>query len=213
MERWAGKIAVVTGASSGIGAAIAIALAKANMIVVGLARRPNLIDQLSESLPNEVKSNLYSLKCNLADESDIKSAFKWIDEKFGSVDVLVNNAGVALSGNIVDCDNSDMLRQVIDINVLAVAVCTREAFQIMNRNKVDGHIIHINSVDGHHVPYLIGKNISYNLYSPSKFAITAMTEVLRQELQLYNTKIKVTVIYLSFLYCYLYALFFFIVID
>lgn len=209
MERWAGKIAVVTGASSGIGAAIAIALAKANMIVVGLARRPNLIDQLSESLPNEVKSNLYSVKCNLADESDIKSAFKWIDEKFGSVDVLVNNAGVALSGNIVDCDNSDMLRQVIDINVLAVAVCTREAFQIMNRNKVDGHIIHINSVDGHHVPYLIGKNISYNLYSPSKFAITAMTEVLRQELQLYNTKIKVTVIYLSFLYCYLYALFFF----
>lgn len=193
MDRWIGKTAVVTGASSGIGAAICVDLIKAGVNVVGLARRKERIEALKEKIPASATGKLYAIKCDLTQESDIKSAFSWIEGNLGGTDILVNNAGIIKTMNLLDAENTTNLRETIDTNILAVAICSREAFQSMKKRGINGHIIHINSGAGHKIPYFVGLYPSFNIYPSTKFAVTAMTEVMRQELQSFGTKIKVTV--------------------
>lgn len=193
MERWSGKVAVVTGASAGIGAAIVLDLAKAGLRVIGLARRAERVDELKQQLPSSIKGEIHSFKCDVTSETDIKAAFEWVETKFGGVDILVNNAGIGAGMNLVDADNTDKIRSVIDTNVMGPALCTREAFQSMKKRNFDGHVIIINSVAGHYVPFMTNGR-SFNIYPSSKYAVTAMTEVLRQEFQLMGTKIKITVL-------------------
>lgn len=193
MDRWANKTAVVTGASSGIGAAIVIDLVKAGMNVVGLARRVERVNELQNRIPSHCKGKLYAIRCDITKENDIKAAFEWVEQNTGGVDVLVNNAGIMNQVNLIDENNSDAIRSTIDTNLMGPVLCTREAFQSMRKRGVDGHIIMINSTLGHKVFYLVGQTASTNIYPPTKFGITAMTEVLRQEFQSFGTKIKVTV--------------------
>jgi len=191
MDRWLGKVAVVTGASSGIGAAIAVDLVKAGVNVVGLARHSERIEALRDTIEKPI-GKLYAIKCDVTKEEDIKKAFAWTEENLGGVDILVNNAGIIRSTFIVEKDNTKLLKEILDTNILGVALCTREAFQSMKRRNVDGHIVMINSTAGHIVEYVVGTFPSYNMYPPSKFAITGMTEVLRQEFQALDTRVKVT---------------------
>lgn len=193
MDRWIGKTAVVTGASSGIGASIVVDLVTAGVNVVGLARRKERIEALKEKIPASATGKLYAIKCDLTQENDIKSAFNWTVANLGGVDILVNNAGIIKTMNLLDADNTDNLRETIDTNILGVALCSREAFQSMKSRNVNGHIIHINSFAGHKIPYFVGLYPSFNIYPSTKFAVTAMTEVMRQELQSFGTRIKVTV--------------------
>lgn len=193
MERWIGKTAVVTGASSGIGAAIAVDLVKSGLNVVGLARRQERVEALKANIPASATGKLYSVKCDLTKEDEIKSAFAWVNENLGGVDILVNNAGIMKTMNLLDADNTEDLRATIDTNLIAVAICTREAFHSMKNRDVNGHIVHINSYAGHRIPFFVGLYPSFNIYPATKFGVTAMTEVLRQELQSFNTRIKVTV--------------------
>ncbi|XP_071455273.1 farnesol dehydrogenase-like [Hetaerina americana] len=94
MERWAGRVAVVTGASAGIGASIVTALVDHGMIVIGLARRVELVKELAKKLLNH-KGVLYALKADVSKEEDVVAAFDWIQQSFGVVHVLINNAGYA----------------------------------------------------------------------------------------------------------------------
>lgn len=192
MERWVGKVAIVTGASSGIGAQIAIDLVNAGLIVVGLARRIERIEELKSKVSPSTTGVLHSLRCDVTREEDIKQAFKWTTDNLGGVDVLVNNAGIARNFNLIDEDNTATVKEIVDTNVMAVVLCTRDAFQSMKQRNVDGHIFVINSIAGHTVPNfpLIG---SYNAYAPSKYAVTAMVEVFRQEFQKQGTGVKITV--------------------
>lgn len=193
MDRWVGKVAVVTGASAGIGAAIAVDLAKAGIITVGLARREHRIDELRDKLPDKAKALLHSFKCDISQEADIKAAFAWVEEKFGGTDILINNAGIFKETNLTDADNSEIIKQTLDVNVLGVVFATREAFLQMQKRNVAGHVVMINSVSGHYVPYFVGTRDSLNIYQPSKHAVTAMTEVLRQEFQRKGNLVKITV--------------------
>lgn len=193
MDRWNGCTAVVTGASSGIGAAIVLDLVRAGVNVVGLARRKERIDELCEQIPATATGKLHAIKCDLTQESDIKSAFEWIEGNLGGVDILINNAGIIKTMNLLDEKNTENLRETIDTNVLGVVLCSREAFHSMKKRNVNGHIIHINSQAGHKIPYFVGLYPSFNIYPSTKYAVTAMTEVMRQELQTFGTKIKVTV--------------------
>ncbi|KAJ6637276.1 Farnesol dehydrogenase [Pseudolycoriella hygida] len=191
MDRWIKKVAVVTGASSGIGAAIVVDLVKAGMIVIGLARRVEKVEELKGKIPSECAGELHSFKCDVQQEESVKAAFEWVEQTFGGIDVLVNNAGIVTQAKLVDLDNTAKIKSVIDTNIMGVYYCTRIAFHSMKKRDVDGHIIIINSVAGHKVPY----NLTIpplNMYPASKHAVTAMTELYRQEFQRENTKIKIT---------------------
>lgn len=193
MNQWHGKIAVITGASSGIGAAIAINLANAGMRVIGLARRVERVEKLKKQLSTDAVGEINAHKCDVTSESDIKTIFHYIENTYGSIDVLINNAGIGSDCNIVDANNTDKLRAIIDTNLTAVALCTREAFQLMQKHNIDGHIIIINSILGHCVPHICIEGLSLGMYPASKFGVSAMTEVLRQEFQLFKSKTKITV--------------------
>lgn len=197
MERWQNKVAVVTGASAGIGAATCKRLVEEGMIVVGLARR--LVKMKSKVLPTiaaDKQHNFHCFKCDVGDEQSVKEAFEWVERQFGGVDVLINNAGVAKSTTMLAENNSQDLNETINTNVMGVVWCTREAFHSMKKRKVNGHVIIINSVAGHKVPFFPG--MSLNIYPASKHAVTAMTEIFRQEFSSQNTKIKVTVSFVLF---------------
>ena len=98
MKRWCGKIALVTGASSGIGAAIAEELVRNGVKVVGVARRVDRIEELKEKLKNE--GELIALKGDISKEEDIVNIFEWIKKNLRTVHVLVNSAGICRVGKL-----------------------------------------------------------------------------------------------------------------
>ncbi|XP_013118932.2 farnesol dehydrogenase [Stomoxys calcitrans] len=191
MERWQNKIAVVTGASSGIGAATAKALVAKGMIVVGLDRQlEKMENEIKASIPAELQAKFHCKKCDVSKEECVKETFNWIVNTFGGVDVLINNAGIITKCNLLDENNSEDIRNTFEVNVLAGVWCTREAFHSMKQRNFDGHIVNICSIMGHSIP--AGTGFPLNIYPSTKHAVKAMTEVLRQELQNQHTKIKVT---------------------
>ena len=97
MDRWVGKIALVTGASAGIGASITEELAKAGVKVFGLARRAEKIEELKKKV-GSVKGEIIPLKGDVSKQDDVIAAFKTIKEKFGKIHILVNNAGISRFG-------------------------------------------------------------------------------------------------------------------
>ena len=196
MDRWVGKVAVVTGASSGIGARVVLDLATAGVIVAGFARRPNRIEDLKAKLPTSAKGKIHAVQCDVSDEANVKKAFTWVIDNLGGVDILVNNAGIVRETSLLDVDNSTPIREVLDTNVLGIVWSTREAFQSMKQRNVAGHVVVINSIAGHQVPLFAGVLPSLNMYPCSKFAVTALAEVYRQEFQTEgNKKTKITVFY------------------
>jgi NADP+-dependent farnesol dehydrogenase len=100
----------------------------------------------------------------------------------------VNNAGIIQQTNLTEGD-TEKWKRVLDTNVMGLCIATREAVKVMKANKIDGHIIHINSIAGHTVPNFPGLNV----YPASKHAVTALTETLRQEFNHLGLKIKITV--------------------
>lgn len=196
MERWQNRVAAVTGASSGIGAAITKDLVNAGFIVVGLARRTQRIDEIRSSLPANLQARLHVVKCDVSDLQSVNEAFDWIEEHLGGIDVLVNNAGTYTSGQVLTADIG-VLQQTLQTNVMGMVLCTRRAFQSMQKRGIDdGHVVLINSVVGHTIfnppPETV---VDFNMYPPSKYAVTALTEILRQEFRDLKTKIKITVIF------------------
>jgi len=186
LDRWRGKVAVVTGASAGIGAAIAERLVEEGLQVVGLARRSERVEELSKKLAGK-KGKLHAIKADLTKEEDILKAFKWVADNLGPVHILVNNAGLSQLNGLIDGE-TDKWKLVFDTNVLGLCIATREAVKQMRANKIDGHIIHINSYTGH----VVVNFPKMNVYPASKYAVTALTETLRQELNQIGTKIKIT---------------------
>ncbi|KAL3282661.1 hypothetical protein HHI36_005836 [Cryptolaemus montrouzieri] len=186
MERWACKVAVVTGASAGIGAVIAEKLVDSGLEVIGLARRVDRIEELSKKLSGR-KGKLHSLKVDIGNTDEILAAFNTIEKKYGPVNILVNNAGIIQNTTLIDGD-IEKWRKVIDINIMGLCVATREAISSMKKHGINGHIVHINSDLGHIIPPIPGLNV----YPATKYAVTALTEVLRGELVRAGSKIKVT---------------------
>ncbi|KAJ8943911.1 hypothetical protein NQ318_019519 [Aromia moschata] len=185
-DRWVGKVAIVTGASSGIGAAIAEQLVGKGLKVVGLARRKDRLDQLAQKW-NGKKGKLYPLKTDVSKEEDILNAFKWVKDNLGPVHILINNAGILKIGSLGEGD-SKIWENIFKVNVLGLCIATREAVKDMKANNIDGHIIQINSIAGHQIPSFPGLNV----YPASKYAVTALAETLRLELNSAKSKIKIT---------------------
>ncbi|KAF5288866.1 hypothetical protein FQA39_LY03745 [Lamprigera yunnana] len=184
MDRWKNKVAIVTGASSGIGYAIAEKLIAEGIIVVGFARRKEKLEEASLKLNTNIKRFHFYI-VDMLKEEDILNGFRWVADNIGPVNILVNNAGIFGATNLRK-GKTLIWKEVIDTNVISLCIATREAIKVMRQNSIDGHIVHINSIGGHTV--LNGNSI----YGASKFAVTALTEALRKELVAANSKIKIT---------------------
>ncbi|CAH1100405.1 unnamed protein product [Psylliodes chrysocephalus] len=186
MNKWKGKVAVVTGASSGIGEAVVKKLVEEGLIVVGLARRLDRMQDQAKKLLGQ-PGKFHPLECDLSVESNILACFDYIRKTIGPVHVLVNNAGCCNNTTLSEGDTSSW-NQVFAVNVLGLCIATREAVKDMKNNSVEGHIIHVNSIAGH-----FSVNIdNLNVYPASKFAVTALSDTLRKELAKSKRKIKVT---------------------
>ncbi|XP_076249710.1 farnesol dehydrogenase-like [Calliopsis andreniformis] len=185
MNRLSGKVAIVTGASVGIGAAISKSLVKHGVKVVGLARRLDKLQELSAALG---KDKFYAVQCDLGKEEDILSAFKWVEKVLGGADILINNAGVATSMPIIDSPTSEYYK-LININVVATAICAREFAQSIKKRNACGHIININSIAGHFAEAL---TIPLGLYTATKYGQRALGTELRHEFIASKLKIKLT---------------------
>lgn len=189
MEKWSGKVAVVTGASAGIGEAVVKTLAKAGINVVGLARRSEKVEEIAKQC-GSTPGKIYAQKCDVSDLNSVTEAFKWIEKKFGTISILVNNAGVAYKMQLLqEAEITEKLNSTINTNVIGLVHCTREAVRLIRKSEDYGIVVNVGSVAGHSIPY----GHSLNAYAPSKFAVTALSETLRQELVLQgNEKIRVS---------------------
>lgn len=193
MERWQDRVAVVTGASSGIGAAVAKDLVRAGLVVVGMARRVERIEALREHLPEELQPRLHAVKCDVSEQASVAMAFDWVEAQLGGIDILVNNAGLLYPGQLLTMP-LEQLQHVLQVNLMGVVYCSQRAFRSMQEREVAGHVVLINSLTGHHVIHPPGEDLQcLNMYPLSKHGISALLEVMRQELNGLKTQIKVTV--------------------
>lgn len=185
-KRWAGRIALVTGASGGIGEGIARTLAGIGMKVAIAARRRERLDALAAELG---QSGAQVLVCagDVGKETDVLAMFAAIKRHWGDVDVLVNNAGTGMMSTLENGKWEDWC-DTLNINVAAPALCVREALRGMHA-KDEAQIINLSSIYGHRnqVP-------NFSFYQASKFAVRAMTDTLRAELATKGTKIRVGMI-------------------
>ncbi|MEC7639002.1 MAG: SDR family oxidoreductase [Verrucomicrobiota bacterium] len=171
------KTALITGASSGIGAACAKALANNGAKVVLTGRNQTSLEQLSEEIGGRYV---------VADISQNDEVIKLFDEIGESIDILVNNAGIAPNASIIE-GKIESFEDLLRVNVLAVVHCCQLAIKKFNPS-TGGQIINISSMSGHRVPP------SGGFYAATKFAVRAITEALRYELKIQKNKTRVSMI-------------------
>ena len=181
-SRLQGKVAIVTGASSGIGEAVAQMLAREGMKVAMLARRVERLRAIAEPM-----SDALAIACDVRDEAQILAAFAEVRERWGGVDLLINNAGLGRAAPL-SSGSTTAFREMLEVNVLALAICTREAVTDMKRRGVAGHIVHVSSMAAHRVPADSG------MYAASKFAVRGLLEALRKELRAEHSPIRVSAV-------------------
>ena len=175
------KVVVITGASSGIGYATALALAKAGAKVAAGARRVDKLEFLQKEI-HESDREILIEKIDVTKKEDCNSFINTVLKKWNHIDILINNAGIMPLSFFKNLKTNEW-EQMIDVNLKGVLYCTAAAIPNMINNK-SGHIINISSVAGR-VVFPAG-----SVYCATKHAITAFSEGLRQELsQRYNIKV------------------------
>lgn len=178
-----GKVALVTGASSGIGEATAIALATEGAKVAITARRADRLESLAKRLSQEGGEAL-TIAGDVREESQANDMVRRTSDRFGRLDILVNNAGLMLLGPITDADTEDW-RRMVNTNLLGLMYATHAALPILRRQK-SGHIVNISSVAGRTA------RAGSGVYNATKWGVGAFSEALRQEV--YKDHIRVTII-------------------
>jgi NADP-dependent 3-hydroxy acid dehydrogenase YdfG len=181
-RKLAGKVAFVTGASSGIGEATALALAEEGAHLALLARRADRLEQVVRRI-KDAGGEAISLVADAAHESELRAAIHQARETFGRIDILVNNAGVMLLGNIEGADTEEW-RYMLNINVLSIMLACHEILPIM-KAQGGGDIVNISSVAGRQV------KAGYSGYNASKWAVGAFSESLRQEVTKHHIRVIV----------------------
>ena len=177
------KVAIVTGASSGIGEATAIALAAAGAKVALAARRSERLETLTQRIQQNGGEAL-PITADVANEAQVQDMVSATKDKWGRVDILVNNAGVMLLGPVYQANTEDW-RRMFDVNVLGLMYATHAILPLM-KAQGEGHIVNISSVAGRVA------NAGTGVYNATKWAVGAFSESLRKEV--HKDKIRVTII-------------------
>lgn len=178
-----GKVAIITGASSGIGEATAIALASVGAKVVIAARRYERLEALAKHIETSGGKALPILT-DITDETQVRNLVQKTQSELGRVDILVNNAGIALTGNI-DGGNPSDWRRMVDLNVLGLLYTTHAVLPLLKAQK-SGHIVNVSSVAGRTARAGVG------VYNATKWGVNAISESLR--LEVYKDNIRVTIV-------------------
>ncbi len=177
------KVAVITGASSGIGASLALLLAQQGVTVVIAARRKNKLDFLEARIKKE-GGKVVGVKCDVSVREDAEELIHYAVKEQGRIDILVNNAGRGHLGSVEDTSDQ-VIQSMFEVNVFSLWYTTRAALKYMKEQQ-NGHIINVASMAGK-VGY------PYNsAYVAAKHACVGFTHALRQELM--ETGIHATVV-------------------
>ena len=178
-----GCVAVVTGASSGIGEAIAVDLAAQGATVVATARRKDRLDALAAT-----HANIHAVACDVADADSVKSMVAEVVSRFGRLDILVNNAGLGLTGYATQITLEEW-KEMVDVNVMGVLNCThvtlRHLIEAAKGPRGVADIVNISSVAGRKA--LPGSSV----YAATKFAVNAFSDGMRQELASKHVRVSI----------------------
>ena len=169
-----GKVALVTGASQGIGESIAKALAAAGAHVVVAARREDKASAVAQAIA-AAGGSAEAVRLDVSDPASVSAAFKSLVEKHGKLDVLVNNAGITDDGLILRMPK-DSWDKVIATDLTGVFLCAQEAAKTMLKKRVAGRIVNITSVVG-----LMG-NPGQTNYAAAKAGVVGFTKALAREI-------------------------------
>src|SRR5436305_3894716 len=178
-----GKVAAVTGASSGIGEATALALAAEGAAVALGARREDRLTDLAGRIESD-GGRAVALFADVANEDNAREFVERTASELGRLDILVNNAGVMLLGPVEGADTDDW-RTMVNVNLLGLLYCTHAALPLM-REQGGGHIVNLSSVAGKNA------NAGSGVYNLTKFGVGAFSEALRQEIS--GAGIRTTII-------------------
>lgn len=178
-----GRIALVTGASSGIGEATALRLAEAGAEVILAARRADRLEALAERIAAQ-GGTAHAIGLDVAKQEDVQALAENLRRRHGRLDILVNNAGVMLLSPIAQADPNDW-RRMIEINLLGLMGVTQAVLPLMPHIGT-GHVVNIASLAGRIA------NPNASAYAATKFGVVAFSESLRREV--FGNKIRVTVI-------------------
>lgn len=176
-------IALITGATSGIGKSTALEFAKHGYHLIITGRRQERLAELKAALVRDFKINVLELCFDVRDEKQVATAINSIPSDFMAIDVLVNNAGLAAGLSAIQDGNLNHWERMIDTNVKGLLYVTKHISKIMIQNK-KGHIINVGSIAGKEV-YANG-----NVYCATKHAVDALNKGMRIDLLPHGIKVS-----------------------
>ena len=176
------KTVLITGTSKGIGLETALAFGRAGYKVFATMRNPDNVQTFRETIKNE-SLPIYISKMDVDNNESVNQCIDSILQKAGSIDVLVNNAGIERHGSIEEMTISDF-KNIMETNYFGAIRCTKSVLPKMRENR-NGCIINVASVAGHIA------NSPLGAYAASKFALEAISEALAQEVKPFNIKVKI----------------------
>jgi len=185
MKNLNGKIALVTGASSGFGEATAFKLAENGMNLIICARRFDRIKKIANDIKKKYKVKVLPLELDVREQKDVKKVIKDLPKDWKKIEVLINNAGLSRGLNKIQDGVLLDWEEMIDTNIKGLLYVTKEVIPLMLENK-SGHIVNVGSIAGHEV-YVAG-----NVYCATKHAVDALTKGMRMDLN--GTPIKVSTV-------------------
>jgi len=168
------KVILITGGSEGLGFEIAKKLCKENDVVI-LSNHQDTLDEAGKELGCD------KYFCDITNVENIKSVISEIEDKYKKIDVLINNAGVWVGGELDENEYSDIARVVL-VNTVGTINMTKAVLHMMKKQK-SGKIINVNSVNG------IEVKPERSVYIASKWAVTGFTKAMSKELEKYNIKV------------------------
>jgi len=174
------KIALVTGATSGIGRATAIKLAEAGYSVIITGRRWHLLAELEKKLLK--KSKVLAVSFDISKREEVEHAFDRLPEEWKNIEILINNAGLAYGLSSIQNGDLDDWEIMIDTNVKGLLYITKKVAPVMIAHK-SGHIVNLGSIAGKEV-YHKG-----NVYCATKYAVDALTKAMRIDLLEHGIKV------------------------
>ena len=185
MARLQNKIVFITGASSGIGKASAIAFANEGAHIIIAARRIDKLKELENDIKEKYKVDVLTIQLDVRKKADVKKAVASLTGKWRNIDILLNIAGLAKGMSKIHEGDTDHWDEMIDTNVKGLLYVSREIIPLMTE-RMEGHVINLGSIAGHEV-YPNG-----NVYCASKFAVNGISKAMRVDL--YDKNIRVTTI-------------------